>query len=125
MNRPQYTAFTDRTKQQEEPTFNLVDVPDTEVSLFRADDTMSRCSDIWVMWRQLDEEGIKEKKKQKLLKAGWEARARARREKEKEREEKEAEEKRDEDERENNFGEWASRLRREQEVCRFPSLANP
>ena len=70
---------------------------------------------------QLDEESIKEKKKQKLLKAGWEARARARREKEKEREEKEAEEKRDEDERENNFGEWANRLRREQEVCR-PSL---
>jgi len=71
--------------------------------------------------RQLDEEGIKEKKKQKLLKAGWEARARARREKEKEREEKEAEEKRDEEERENNFEEWAGRLRKEQEVCHFPS----
>ena len=69
---------------------------------------------------QLDEESIKEKKKQRLLKAGWEARARARREKEKEREEKEAEEKRDEDERENNFDEWANRLRREQEVCRPP-----
>ncbi|KAG9310323.1 hypothetical protein JVU11DRAFT_9447 [Chiua virens] len=78
----------------EEPNFNLVDVPDAE----------------------LDEEGIKEKKKQKLMKAGWEARARARREKEKEREEKEAEEKRDEEERENNFEEWASRLRREQEA---------
>ncbi|KAH0838738.1 hypothetical protein J3R83DRAFT_7092 [Lanmaoa asiatica] len=78
----------------EEPTFNLVDVPDAE----------------------LDEEGIREKKKQKLMKAGWEARARARREKEKEKEEKEAEEKRDEEERENNFGEWASRLRREQEA---------
>lgn len=51
------------------------------------------------------------------MKAGWEARARVRREKEKEREEKEAEEKRDEEERENNFGGWASRLRREQEVC--------
>ncbi|KAG8220259.1 hypothetical protein J3R82DRAFT_1308 [Butyriboletus roseoflavus] len=78
----------------EEPTFNLVDVPDAE----------------------LDDEGIKEKKKQKLMKAGWEARARARREKEKEREEKEAGEKRDEEERENNFEEWASRLRKEQEA---------
>lgn len=56
------------------------------------------------------------------MKAGWEARARARREKEKEREEKEAEEKRDEKERGNNLGEWAGRLRREQEVCRLPSL---
>ncbi|KAN0101058.1 hypothetical protein V8E55_001042 [Tylopilus felleus] len=78
----------------DEPNFNMVDVPDAE----------------------LDEEGLKEKKKQKLLKAGWEARARARREKEKEREEKEAEEKRDEEERENNFEEWAGRLRKEQEA---------
>ncbi|KAF8554536.1 actin-like ATPase domain-containing protein [Imleria badia] len=85
---------TEGTEEPEEPTFNLVDVPDAE----------------------LDEEGIKEKKKQKLLKAGWEARARARREKEKEREEKEAEEKRDEEERENNFEEWASHLRKEQEA---------
>ncbi|KAF8837942.1 actin-like ATPase domain-containing protein [Paxillus ammoniavirescens] len=78
----------------EEPTFNLIDLPDAE----------------------LDEEGLKEKKKQKLMKAGWDARARARREKEKEREEKVAEERRDEEERENNFEEWASRLRREQEA---------
>lgn len=78
----------------EEPTFTLVDVPDAE----------------------LDEEGLKEKKKQKLLKAGFEARARARREKEKEREEREAEERRDEEERENDFGGWAGRLRKEQEA---------
>jgi actin-related protein 5 len=55
------------------------------------------------------------------MKAGFDARARARREKEKEREEKEAEEKREEEERENNFDEWATRLRREQEV--WQSLA--
>ncbi|KAI6153133.1 chromatin remodeling complex subunit [Pisolithus tinctorius] len=78
----------------EEPTFTLVDVPDAE----------------------LDEEGLKEKKKQKLLKAGFEARARARREKEKEREEREAEERRDEEERENDFDGWAGRLRKEQEA---------
>ncbi|KAH7883999.1 hypothetical protein F5I97DRAFT_2045746, partial [Phlebopus sp. FC_14] len=78
----------------EEPTFSLVDVPDAD----------------------LDEEGLKEKRKQKLMKAGFEARARARREKEKEKEEKEAEERRDEEERENNLDEWASRLRREHEA---------
>lgn len=50
------------------------------------------------------------------MKAGFDARARARREKEKEREEKEAEERREEGERENNLDEWATRLRREQEV---------
>ncbi|KIK96872.1 hypothetical protein PAXRUDRAFT_137497 [Paxillus rubicundulus Ve08.2h10] len=82
------------TDEPEEPTFNLIDLPDAE----------------------LDEESLKEKKKQKLMKAGWDARARARREKEKEREEKVAEEKRDEEERDSNFEEWASRLRREQEV---------
>ncbi|KIJ60088.1 hypothetical protein HYDPIDRAFT_139575 [Hydnomerulius pinastri MD-312] len=80
--------------EPEEPNFNLIDVPDTE----------------------LDEDGIKEKKKQRLMKAGFEARARARREKEKEKEEKEAEERKDEEERENNLDEWAGRLRREQEV---------
>ena len=64
----------------------------------------------------MDDEGIKEKKKQKLMKAGFEARARARREKEREREEREADEKRDEDERERNLKEWASRLRSQQEV---------
>ncbi|OJA15150.1 hypothetical protein AZE42_04698 [Rhizopogon vesiculosus] len=78
----------------EEPSFPLIDVPDAD----------------------LDEEGLKEKKKQKLMKAGFDARARARREKEKEREEKEAEEKREEEERENNFDEWATKLRREQEA---------
>jgi len=65
---------------------------------------------------QLDEDGLKEKKKQKLLKAGFEARARARREKEKEREEREAEERREGEERENDFEGWAGRLRRDQEV---------
>lgn len=78
----------------EEPSFPLIDVPDAD----------------------LDEEGIKEKKKQKLMKAGFDARARARREKEKEREEKEAEGRREEEERENNFDDWAARLRREQEA---------
>ncbi|KAF8885250.1 chromatin remodeling complex subunit [Gymnopilus junonius] len=62
---------------QEEPSFPLLDVPDAD----------------------LDEDGLKEKKKQKLLKAGWEARARARKEKEREKEEREREEKKEEEER--------------------------
>jgi len=66
--------------------------------------------------QQLDEESLKEKKKQKLLKAGFDARARARKEKEREREEKEREEKREEEEREADLGEWARKLRHEQEV---------
>ncbi|KAF5382806.1 hypothetical protein D9757_007261 [Collybiopsis confluens] len=78
----------------EEPSFPLVDVPDAD----------------------LDEEGIKEKKKQKLLKAGVEARARARKEKEREREEKEREEKKEEDERETDLVGWSQKLRGEQET---------
>ncbi|KAF8876485.1 hypothetical protein BD779DRAFT_1613295 [Infundibulicybe gibba] len=78
----------------DEPAFPLVDVPD----------------------ETLDEDGLKEKKKQKLMKAGFEARARARREKEKEREEKEREEKKEEEERENDLGGWAQKKRQEQEM---------
>lgn len=65
---------------------------------------------------QLDEEGVKEKKKQKLLKAGYEARERAKREKEREREERAAEEKRESDERERDLTSWAAKLRKEQEA---------
>ncbi|KAI0638787.1 actin-like protein Arp5p [Trametes polyzona] len=73
------------------PSFPLVDVPD-------------------------EDDGLKEKKKQKLLKAGYEARERAKREKEREREEREAEEKREEEERDRDLSGWASRLRKEQEA---------
>ncbi|KAF8816730.1 chromatin remodeling complex subunit [Phlegmacium glaucopus] len=79
---------------QEDPSFPLVDVPDAD----------------------LDEEGLKEKKKQKLLKAGFEARARARREKEREKEEKEREERREEEEREMDLAGWSRKLRQEQEA---------
>ncbi|KAI1785574.1 actin-like ATPase domain-containing protein [Ganoderma leucocontextum] len=80
-------------ENDEPPSFPLVDVPDEE----------------------LDEEGLKEKKKQKLLKAGFDARERAKREKEREREERAAEEKREEDDRDRDLGSWAAKLRREQE----------
>ncbi|KAF9040596.1 chromatin remodeling complex subunit [Panaeolus papilionaceus] len=78
----------------QEPSFPLLDVPDAD----------------------LDEEGLKEKKKQKLMKANVDARARARKEKEREREEKEREEKREEEEREADLGGWSRKLRQEQET---------
>ncbi|KAF8665122.1 hypothetical protein AX16_000589 [Volvariella volvacea WC 439] len=77
----------------EEPSFPLVDVPDDK----------------------LNEDELKEKKKQKLMKAGYEARLRARKEKEREREEKEREEKREEEEREEDLAAWAHKTRQEHE----------
>ncbi|KAI0030333.1 actin-like ATPase domain-containing protein [Vararia minispora EC-137] len=77
----------------EEPSFPLLDTPDEE----------------------LDEEGLKEKRKQKLMKAGFDARVRARKEKEREREERAAEERADAEERERDLAGWSSRLRQEQE----------
>ncbi|KAH9985774.1 hypothetical protein BJV77DRAFT_1145686 [Russula vinacea] len=75
----------------EEPSFPLVDTPDD----------------------QLDEESLKEKKKQKLIKAGFEARARVRREKEKALEERAAEERKEDDERAADPSAWAARVRAE------------
>ncbi|KAG6850172.1 hypothetical protein H0H93_016852 [Arthromyces matolae] len=64
----------------------------------------------------LDEEGLKEKKKQKLMKAGFEARARAKREKEREKAEKEREEKEEEEEREMDLDGWSKKMRQEQQT---------
>ncbi|KAJ7051209.1 actin-like protein Arp5p [Mycena amicta] len=80
-------------EEVEEPTYPLVDVPDD----------------------QLDEEGLKEKKKQKLLKAGSEARARARKEKEREREERERVDRKEEEERQGDLVGWVRKMRTEQE----------
>jgi actin-related protein 5 len=62
---------------------------------------------------------LKEKKKQKLLKAGFEARTRARREKVREKEEKDREEKKEEEEREFDLVGWSTKLKEEQEVRLF------
>ncbi|KAJ7199740.1 hypothetical protein B0H12DRAFT_1165061 [Mycena haematopus] len=86
-------AAADGGEDVEEPTFPLVDVADAD----------------------LDEDGLKEKKKQKLMKAGFEARARARREKEREREEREKEELKEEEERQGDLGGWVRKMRNEQE----------
>ncbi|KAK7468428.1 Actin-related protein 5 [Stygiomarasmius scandens] len=81
-----------------QPSWPLVDIPDD----------------------QLDEDQLKEKRKQKLMKAGHEARVRQKKEKElekqREKEEREREEKADEDEREGDFSAWKRRLRGEQEA---------
>jgi len=78
----------------EEPTFPLLDMPDDE----------------------LDEDSIKEKKKQRLLKAGYDARMRARKEKEEERKAKEEDEKREKEERENDPKAWSEKLRKEHDA---------
>ncbi|THU89436.1 actin-like ATPase domain-containing protein [Dendrothele bispora CBS 962.96] len=85
-------------EENQPPSWPLVDIPDD----------------------QLDEDQLKEKRKQKLLKAGYEARLRQKKEKEmekqREKEEKEREEKADEEEREGDFMAWKRKLRGEQEA---------
>ncbi|KAH8831141.1 chromatin remodeling complex subunit [Flagelloscypha sp. PMI_526] len=84
-------------EEMEEPSYPLLDVPDEE----------------------LDDMQLKEKRKQKLMKAGWEARVKARKEKEREREEQMAKDKEEEDERLHDLSGWSNRLRGEQEALMF------
>lgn len=64
----------------------------------------------------LDEEGIKEKRRQRLMKAGYDARNRAKVEKEEERRAAEEQHRRDEEERRNDPRAWAAKIRQEYEV---------
>ncbi|KAE8209976.1 hypothetical protein CF327_g6097 [Tilletia walkeri] len=75
------------------PSFPLVDVPD----------------------HQLDEEGVKDKRRQRLMKAGYDARMRVKAAKEEQARTEEEERKRDEDERLNAFQQWKGRKRKEYE----------
>lgn len=79
---------------EEEPTFPLVDRPDEE----------------------LDEVEIREKKKQRLMKAGYDARVKIRAEKQRERERVEEENRQEEMERLRDPSGWATRMKEEQEV---------
>ncbi|ERF74831.1 hypothetical protein EPUS_03215 [Endocarpon pusillum Z07020] len=74
----------DEEEGMEQQTFPLLDVPDEE----------------------LDEQGIKDKRHQRLLKSGVEARLRAKAEKERERARVAEEERLDLEKRENNFDDW-------------------
>jgi actin-related protein 5 len=87
---------------EEEPKFPLVDVPDEE----------------------LDEVSLKEKRRQRLMKAGWEARVKVREEKKKERERQDELRRQEEEERTTDLSGWSARLREEQEV-RFASHCRP
>lgn len=79
---------------EEDPVFPLVDTPDTE----------------------LNDDEIKEKRRQRLMKAGWEARVKVREEKKKEKERLEEVKRREEEFRETDPTGWAAKLRAEQEV---------
>lgn len=76
------------------PTFPLVEIPDHE----------------------LDEESIKEKRRQRLLKAGYDARQRAKAEKMEEKRQEEERRRKDEEERTQNPAGWAQNRRAEYEV---------
>jgi actin-related protein 5 len=79
---------------EEDPSFPLVDRPDEE----------------------LDEEEIKEKRRQRLMKAGWEARVKLREEKRREKERLEEEVRLEEQEKATDPLGWARRMKEEQEV---------
>ncbi|KAG8741536.1 Nuclear actin-protein involved in chromatin remodeling [Ceratobasidium sp. 414] len=96
---------------QEEPTYPLLDVPDADVS---SPSLLSMF--VYIHYSQLDEDGLKEKRRQKLLKAGYEARIRARKEKEAARKEKEEEERRELQERTLDPAGWAAKLREDHEL---------
>jgi actin-related protein 5 len=84
---------------EEDPVFPFVDRPDEE----------------------LTEEEIKEKRKQRLMKAGWEARAKIREEKARIKERRMSEERREEEDRIADPVAWSSKLRLEQEVSTYSS----
>ncbi|EJD55697.1 actin-like ATPase domain-containing protein [Auricularia subglabra TFB-10046 SS5] len=79
---------------QEEPSFPLLDVPDAD----------------------LDEDQLKEKKKQRLLKAGYEARLRVKAEKEKAKRDAEEAQRKEDEERERDLPGWCGRVRAEHEA---------
>ncbi|OLL25639.1 Actin-like protein arp5 [Neolecta irregularis DAH-3] len=81
-------------EDEAEQTFPLLDVPDD----------------------QLDEAGLKQKRQQKLIKAGYEARQRAKIEKEKERQRLEEEDRKDEQWREQDLDTWLSDKRQKRNI---------
>lgn len=68
------------------------------------------------MQPQLDEEGLKEKRKQKLMKASSDARKLQREQKMAQRRLKEEAEAREQDERDRDLDAWSQKMRREHEV---------
>lgn len=79
---------------EEDPVFPLVDRPDEE----------------------LTEDEIKEKRRQRLMKAGWEARVKIREEKQREKDRVEEERRQEEEERATDPEGWARKMRLQHEV---------
>ena len=94
IKRKQKRDLGEEAEPDEDPSFPLVDRPDEE----------------------LNEEEIKEKRRQRLMKAGWEARVRAREEKQRERERLLDEERKEVDERQADLAGWSAKLKAEQDV---------
>lgn len=84
----------DENEGKEAPTFPLAEVPD----------------------HMLNEEDLKEKRRQRLMKAGYDARIRAKAEKEADRLRQEVERLREEEERRSDYAGWLKNLRKEHEV---------
>ncbi|GAA5961809.1 hypothetical protein JCM21900_003317 [Sporobolomyces salmonicolor] len=83
----------EESEGKEPPSFPLIDVPD----------------------HTLNEDDLREKRRQRLMKAGYDARIRLKAEKEDERRRVEERERRDRELRESDFGKWLDGLRREHE----------
>jgi len=84
----------------EPPTFPLLDVPD----------------------EQLDEDGLKQKRQQRLTKSNYEARQRAKAEKEKEKARLAEEQRLDDERREKDFENWVEERRIARQVCHVSSI---
>jgi actin-related protein 5 len=85
----------EEAEPEEDPVFPMVDRPDAE----------------------LNEEEIREKRRQRLMKAGWEARVRAREEKRKEKDRLDEVRRLEEEFRDTDPVGWSAKMRSEQEVC--------
>jgi actin-related protein 5 len=95
IKRKQRKDMGEEEPEEADPVFPLVDRPDTD----------------------LTEEEIKEKRRQRLMKAGWEARVKAREEKKREKDRQEDIKRQEEEYRQRDPTGWSDRLRAEQEVC--------
>jgi len=84
----------EEAEPEEDPVFPMVDRPDAE----------------------LNEDEIKEKRRQRLMKAGWEARVRAREEKRKEKDRLDEVKRQEEEFRDTDPVGWSAKMRSEQEV---------
>ncbi|SRR5258708_14917161 len=80
--------------------------------------------EIFLTFGQLDEEQIKEKKRQRLMKAAYDARQRVKKEKEREKEVKVELERREEQEREQDLQGWAVKLRRRHQVSLLSHISS-